>query len=1255
MSWPLKAYYHRRTQDFISFPFKLKDLKKYAITRIAVFIITFLLALTYIEEGFCTQNTKQFNEKGPFHHAISNDTIRPLNDIDISEIERQWLEQKHVVRVRIAKNPPYHNRHPVVSGICVDYIQKAAEDFGFRIEFNTEDIQWRTALNDIINSNKHYDLFLTIRRTPEREKHISFTDDYIFVPWVIASKEDDMIRSMDDLNNQKVALIKGFAINEKIKERFPGVIHFEVDSDADALEAVATSKAKAYIGDLAVINYLIKHMGLHNLKISSGTPFGNHNQAMGIRKDWTALASILNKYVNAMSMADHLAILDKWVDTSGLKTSVLKDNLFLTKQERQWLKAHPVIRVGSDPFWAPIEFVDEDGQANGMAIDYLKTIERKLGIHFEITKGQPFYKLLEMAEKKSIDMLLSVAQTPERRKYLSFTSSYISSPIVIFSRPDMPYVGNLGGLYGKKIAVIQGASIHEILDSQHPQIKLVPVSDIHKALSMLGKDVVAYIGSPIIMSYYIMVYGDSMVKVVGNTPYSYRLALATRNDWPIFSGILQKALDSISAQEQSAIYQKWISVTYEHGFDYSLIWKIGGIAAVVVVLFIVWNRRLKFEVKKQTSTIKAGEAFLNDLLEAIPHPVFYKDKNGAYIGFNKAFEQFVGLKKENMVGKSVYDVHPPERANVYRTKDLDLLEGGGQQQYECQIQTADGEKRDTLIIKATFSDSSGAVSGIIGSILDITEIKRTQDSLRKSEERLQIIFNSTPVIMVLLNENRDVIQINQSGLNAIGKSVYEPEGFRLGHILDCSVWAQDPKGCDCGNMCNGCPICETIQKTFRSGQSFESVEATYKQKHANKLTERTVMVSTSLIRETPSKILLITIDDVTEVKNMEVQLLQAQKLEAIGNLAGGIAHDFNNILTPIIGMAEILMEDLPKDSEAKNFAENIFIAGKRGSDLVKQILTFSRQDKHRITPVKISSVIKEVMALCRKTIPSNVAFSEAIQLEDGFVLADPTQIHQIVMNLITNAYHALQEEVGEISVQLLKYCPTPGTLPDIDLKPGAYAELTVGDTGCGIDSATMEKMFEPYFTTKDQGKGTGLGLAVVYGIVKKYDGDIQVYSKPGHGTTFKVYLPLTEADTEWVITKEDEQIITEKKRILLVDDEESIVILESKMLERLGHQVVSRTSSVQALETFNSAPEAFDLVITDMAMPAMRGDQLARNILSVKPELPIILCTGFKEPMTEKMASDIGIKGLLTKPVLKTDMVKIINEVLSKKKRLLQA
>ncbi len=390
------------------------------------------------------------------------------------------------------------------------------------------------------------------------------------------------------------------------------------------------------------------------------------------------------------------------------------------------------------------------------------------------------------------------------------------------------------------------------------------------------------------------------------------------------------------------------------------------------------------------------------------------------------------------------------------------------------------------------------------------------------------------------------------------------------------------------------------------------------------------------------------ISDITKQKALESSIRQAQKMESIGSLAGGIAHDFNNILFPIVGLSEMMVDDFPPGSlEQQNLTE-IFQAGKRGRELVQQILSFSRQSEHQPIPVHIQKILKEVLKLCRATIPADIPITREIKEDCGPVMADPTQIHQIVMNLITNAYHAVEPVGGTISVQLAQMDVTSTDDPAGDLAPGRYAMLSVSDTGTGIDDAVMNKIFDPYFTTKEIGKGTGLGLATVYGIVKAHGGDIRVHSDVGKGATFHVYLPLMEKSQE--LESENERIIplpTGTEHILLVDDEKAIVHLEKQMLERLGYQTSVFTSSREAQAAFKTDPSMFDLVITDMNMPNMNGMQLAEELKDIRPDIPIILCTGFSERIDNKKAEAEKISGLLMKPVGMKDFAQKIQEVLN--------
>jgi nitrogen-specific signal transduction histidine kinase len=341
---------------------------------------------------------------------------------------------------------------------------------------------------------------------------------------------------------------------------------------------------------------------------------------------------------------------------------------------------------------------------------------------------------------------------------------------------------------------------------------------------------------------------------------------------------------------------------------------------------------------------------------------------------------------------------------------------------------------------------------------------------------------------------------------------------------------------------------------------------------------------------------------------LEAQLMQAQKMEAIGSLAGGIAHDLNNILFPISGLSEMLIEDLPPGSPASVSIEQIHKSALRGSDLVKQILAFSRQSNPQKLPIRIQPILKDVLKLVRLTIPMNIEIKSHVKPDCGMVSADPTQVHQIVMNLITNTYHAVEENNGTIHVELKEIIFGKDDLNNDSMKPGKYACISVSDTGPGIDQTLFHKIFDPYFTTKAQGKDTGLSLSVVHGIVKQHHGDIRVYSEAGKEITFNVYLPLLEDAKD----RNDAPVIrkhpTGCKRILLVDDEEPVLRLEQLMLERLGYQVLAQTNSPDALYTFRAKPSAFDLVISDRGMPNMTGEQLAGKLIALRPGIPIIIC-----------------------------------------------
>ncbi len=390
--------------------------------------------------------------------------------------------------------------------------------------------------------------------------------------------------------------------------------------------------------------------------------------------------------------------------------------------------------------------------------------------------------------------------------------------------------------------------------------------------------------------------------------------------------------------------------------------------------------------------------------------------------------------------------------------------------------------------------------------------------------------------------------------------------------------------------------------------------------------------------------------DMTEQAGLEAELRQAQKMQAIGTLAGGIAHDFNNILAAILGYTELASLDLPEDSRVQHNLQQSIKASLRARDLVRQILTFSRQGARERRLLNIAPIVQEGLKLLRALLPATIEIRGRTEGDLGAVEADPTQIHQMLMNLCTNAAQAMGEDGGILEVSLNRVDLNGESSADYPgITPGPYLRLRVSDTGHGMTPEVLKRISEPYFTTKEVGKGTGLGLSVVHGIVESHGGGIAVSSEPGKGTTFDILLP--RIDTDKIPSKPDRSgppPLGRHERVLFVDDETHLAEIARSMLDRLGYETVVKTSSLEALELFQARPDYFDLVITDVTMPGLSGDRLAKELLRIRPDIPIILCTGFSEHISEEKAKAWGIRELVMKPLGMEDLAKVIQQALGR-------
>ena len=538
--------------------------------------------------------------------------------------------------------------------------------------------------------------------------------------------------------------------------------------------------------------------------------------------------------------------------------------------------------------------------------------------------------------------------------------------------------------------------------------------------------------------------------------------------------------------------------------------------------------------------------------------------------------------------------------------------------------------------KPIWDEKENRLKQIYGAVQEFTEQKEAEEALRSSHERFLTVMDSLDATIYVADmETYEILFMNKHMVASFGRDL-------TGEIC----WDVFR------NEAGPCSHCTNDRLIDAKGEPTD----VWVWQGKNPITGKWYINYDRAIKWNDDRLVRLQIaSDITYLKALEKERMQyeenlqkAQKLEAIGTLAGGIAHDFNNILSAIIGYTELSLNDVEKESTLYQNLQEVFRAGGRAKDLVKQILTFSRQNVQELKPVQIKLISKEAIKFLRASLPTTIEIHQEIE-SDSLVMADPTQIHQILMNLCTNAGHAMREKGGVLEVKLknVKFGEDLAA-EHPELKPGPYLELAISDTGHGIPAHILDRIFDPFFTTKEKSEGTGMGLSVVHGIVGSHGGKVIVSSEPGKGSTFKIYLPTVERD-EVPQPIAEEPIATGTERILFVDDEPALVKIGKQMLESLGYKVTGRTSSLEALELFKAKAHSFDLVITDMTMPNMTGDELARELIRINPEISVILCTGYSTLINPQKAAAMGIRALVSKPVLRRDIAETIRDVLAEK------
>ncbi len=1119
----------------------------------------------------------------------SNDYLK----INFTTEEKEWINKNPIVKVGVGVAfPPYmwvekENGKNIFKGIVSDYLVKISERTGIEMKIEL-DIPFNEALSR--GKDKEIDFFPCLSQTPERSKFLSFTGSYLSYPMVIITRENaPIIGSINDLNEKRIAIVKHLVVFSKIQNEYQNLnIDYIFTKTVDEnLDAVSMGRADACIINLAVATYYTHKKGITNLKVAAPANMDGVQLSMGIRKDWAVFKNIVEKVLSSVTQEEKDSVSQRWIhmqyDFGINKTLVLKWSL----------------GIGSLIVIIFVTFF---------------VWNRRLQ---KVILGK---EIAEKAYEESERMLTTL-------------------------------IGNLPGI-----------AYRCLNDHNWTMLYLSDGCENltgYKASELLHNDQKTY-SDLILPKFRQYVWNEIQKSLVNNRSFTLEY----------------KIKDKIGNEKW--VYEKGISTKQD---DEGIMILEGFITDIT-------------ELKKAEEELYVNEERLRLAMQATRQSWFELNLKTWEVSTSPEFESIVGSD----AGKSpttyqgwIDSIHRNDRSAVLQCFS-DCLKTGKISQMAYRMMT---RKREWKWIyssaKVVTFDENKLPVRMTGTHMDITErmnalkqterLNRLNEKLLKHGDLAQKLKTITDEVINIFNADFARIWMIKHGdlcevechhaktnkgphvcrnrekclhlMASSGRYIHIDGGHRR-VPFDCykigRIAAGDESKFLTNDVCNDPHVHDHEWARILGLVSFAGYRLLSSDGHIigvlalfskqrissemNAQIENLVGTTTHIIQSAKAE---------NEKAEIQVQLFQSQKMESIGTLAGGVAHDFNNILSSILGFSELALGGVEKGSETENDLHEIRMAGMRAKDLVKQILTFARQSDETVKPIQVDTIAEEVLKFLRSSIPATIQISENIN-SDSFIMGSPTQVHQILMNLCANASQSMEIKGGILELSLNDI--TIDKRSDIsNLKFGEYIKMEVTDTGVGISPQNIDTIFEPYFTTKAVGEGTGMGLAVVHGIVESYGGKITIDSQLNKGTTFSVYLPITKKRKTYSTAKMS-NLPSGNERILFVDDEAAIAKTGGRFLAQLGYAVTTRTSSIEALEMFRSKSQEFDLVITDMTMPNMTGDKLAVELIKIRPDIPIILCTGYSKTISEKNAADIGIKSFAYKPILQADLAKMARKTI---------
>ncbi|MCK4743949.1 MAG: transporter substrate-binding domain-containing protein [Sulfuriflexus sp.] len=897
------------------------------------------------------------------------------------------------------------------------------------------------------------------------------------------------------------------------------------------------------------------------------------------------------------------------------------------------------LTIASSNNFPPINLLDENSQLQGFASDISNAVAKQMGVEVRHIHSSRWTEVLAWLDSGQADLIHDAGYTRERESFLDFSDPIIEMSEVIFVRESQYDVHNLDSLKGKKVACVNKHITHLHLQ-RIPEINCHVVNTPTEGLAALisgsvdafvyPEQIVQYLAQDLQLSDHIKITGTPLHRL------SWSMTVKKGNQQ-----LLEQLNQGIAAIKRSGqykqIYDKWFGRKILAGYstkELFLFSTLGSIISILLGLMLglaIYTRKLRRTFRH----LKESEDKYHSLIDKLPQRVFLKDIELNYISCNKQYADDLGISPREIAGKNDFDFHP-ENAAEYQRGDREVMEADESIEFE-EYYVDDGKEGVIQTTKIPMHDDTGKVNGVLGIFWDITEQKQLQEEISRMLREYTAVTDTVPDVLYKLDTVGNIVWCNKQFENITGLSKEQ--------IIGVSALQHFPEP-------ERNEVFEAISKVFETGFArveahfiTQSGEVLYDFNGAKLFDDKGNVIGLTGVGRDISK------EKAAEIKQekLQQQLQQAQKMEAIGQLTGGIAHDFNNMLASILGYSELALkrETKNKNSKTAGYLQEVIDAGERASGLIRQMLTFSRGAQGEMKPLLLNEQLHDTVKMLRPILPSSIELKMEIDNDVPAIMGDAVQLQQLLTNLCINARDAMMGQ-GHMTLKLeLQKNISVVCNSCHESVIGDFVVITVQDSGHGIPDKVLDRIFEPFVTTKAVGKGSGMGLAMVHGIVHEHGGHITVQSSVETGTLFQVFFPFPE--TTPLINESSATSYTpasahqaNKYHLLVVDDEPTVMEMLKELLIVQGYEVTGIADSHKALALFNEDPEQFDMIITDQTMPGITGAEMAKAMLLLQPDLPIILCTGYSEHIDEKSSEMIGIRAFLTKPL---DMVRFLTLV----------